>query len=155
MTNIQPGHDGHTISDQDRILARSSRARLEKYLAPVPESVRLQIADPGKPVDSVELPSSALYLLSRILDEMADGHNVSVVPQRAEISTQKAADYLNVSRPYVVGLIDTGEIPSRKVGNRRRVLFTDVEAFRQRSDTARLEALAELSAQAQELNMGY
>jgi len=155
MTSVHSHIDVAPVSDQDRLLARTSRARLAHFLTPPTNSVRLRIDDIGKSGESVELPASALYHLSRILDEIADGHNVSVVPQRAEISTQKAADYLNVSRPYLIGLIDSGEIPCRKVGNRRRVLFTDVEAYRQRSDKARLEALAELSAQAQELNMGY
>ena len=148
----QPSHD--PISEHDRMMARESRIKLSKL--PVSTSdIRLQIDNGKKAIESIELPSSALHLIARILDEIADGHQVSIVQHRAEMSTQAAADYLSVSRPYVVGLIESGEIPCRKVGNRRRVLFADVDAYRRREDAARLDALAELSAQAQDLSMGY
>lgn len=86
---------------------------------------------------------------------MAAGNAVSVVSMKQELTTQEAADILQVSRPYLVELLESGEIPYRKVGSRRRVLTADVINYKNRIDTARMETLAELSAQAQELNMGY
>jgi excisionase family DNA binding protein len=105
--------------------------------------------------ETVTIPVAALNLLTEILTQMAAGNAVSVVSMKQELTTQEAADILQVSRPYLVELLESGEIPYRKVGSRRRVLTADVINYKNRIDTARMETLAELSAQAQELNMGY
>lgn len=105
--------------------------------------------------ETVTIPVAALNLLTEILTQMAAGNAVSVVSMKQELTTQEAADILQVSRPYLVELLESGEIPYRKVGSRRRVLTADVINYKNRIDAARMETLAELSAQAQELNMGY
>ena len=76
-------------------------------------------------------------------------------PAESEVTTQQAADLLKVSRPHLIGLIGRGEVPCRKVGKHRRILMRDLLAFRQRDHADRLSAMAELQAQAQELNLGY
>ncbi len=83
------------------------------------------------------------------------GNTTLVVPQQAELTEQEAADLLCVSRPYLIKLLDAGEIPCRTAGTYRGVLRADVVEYKTRIDEARLATLQELTAQAQELSMGY
>ena len=93
--------------------------------------------------------------LTEILEHLAEGREVTVSAQPVEFSTQQAAEFLRVSRPFLVGLLEKGEIPFRKVGTHRRVLFADLQSYKERIDRRRLKTLEELAAQAQELEMGY
>lgn len=92
------------------------------------------------PLDLSDLPEPAVELLVRILDQLRRGRAVTIVPHGAELTTQQAADFLGVSRPYVVKLIETGRLPHSKVGVRRRVRFEDLVAFQQ-SDRRQRDAL--------------
>ena len=141
-------------TEHDRQLAEASSRRLAAHLDS-PGNLHLQLVENGKPVEPLALPAPALQLLSRILDEMAAGNAVTLVPVQAELTTQQAADLLNVSRPYLIRLLEEGEIPYRKVGSHRRVLLDDVMGYKRRINADRLDALRELAQQAQELDMGY
>lgn len=105
--------------------------------------------------DHVKIPASAFKFLSNILDLMAQGKAISIIPSDTEVTTQQAADMLNVSRPHVVKLIEQGEIPHHKVGTHRRIKLQDLEAYRGKMEKEREDALTELARQAQELDMGY
>jgi excisionase family DNA binding protein len=103
----------------------------------------------------LELPAEAVTLLLSILEQMAAGHPVVLVPQNTEMTTQQAADLLNVSRPHLISLLEAGKLPFRLVGTHRRIRYEDVMAFKQRSEAERRQALEELTAEAQRLGMGY
>jgi excisionase family DNA binding protein len=104
---------------------------------------------------SVVIPAAAARLFTDILAQMSEGNTVTVLPHQVELTTQEAADLLNVSRPYLVGLLDGGKIPCRKVGTHRRIYAKDVLNYKRMIDSDRNRALNELAKQAQELNMGY
>jgi excisionase family DNA binding protein len=140
-------------NEADRERARRSG----RSLAAVPPEERpraLKLRARGQ--DQVlELPAEAVTLLLSILEQMAAGHPVVLVPQNTEMTTQQAADLLSVSRPYLIGLLDGGKLPFRLVGTHRRIRYEDVMAFKQRSEAERRRALDELTAEAQRLGMGY
>lgn len=105
--------------------------------------------------ERVVLPTSAIELLKNILVQMAQGNAVTLVPIHAELTTQQAAEMLNVSRPFFVKLLEEKQIPFTRKGTHRRVLFRDVQAYKAKIDEERMKVLDELSEQAQELDMGY
>ena len=134
-------------SAEEAILALAASRVLEGHRDAA--SLRL-LVDEGT---ALELPQSAATLLLEILKQMAAGNAVSLIPADAEVTTQQAADLLNVSRPYLVGLIDNGTLPARMVGNQRRLPLADVLAYKADTKAKRRAALEELSALDQELGL--
>lgn len=143
-----------TPTKDETTLARESIKRIVS-LADSRQEARIQILNTDNSSDVVVLPSSAVQLLSNILIQMADGNAITLIPIHAELTTQQAANYLNVSRPYLIGLLDKGDIPYRKVGAHRRILFSDLVKYKYDIDSKRRETLIELAALSQELEMGY
>lgn len=101
------------------------------------------------------VPQEAFKLLIEILGHMALGNAVTVVPQQAEFTTQQAADYLNVSRPHFISLLEEGRIPFRKVGTHRRVLFADLASYHAAEQARQRKILDELTADAQRHGLDY
>lgn len=132
--------DTRLAEESGRILAAHAQAELR---------VRL---DDGQ---TLVLPQSVARLLSHVLTEMALGNAVTMIPIHAEMTTQEAADFLNVSRPHLIGLLEQGAIPFHKVGTHRRVRFHDVQAYKDRLYADRSKALDDLATLSQELGGGY
>lgn len=101
------------------------------------------------------LPAPAVRLLTDMMAYLAAGRMVQVMPEDAELTTQEAADMLNVSRPHLVKLIQEGRLRHHKAGTHRRVLLRDLLEYRRKRQDEANAAMDELAAQAQELGMGY
>jgi excisionase family DNA binding protein len=136
-------------------LSAQSSLALAAYLPLQSPVQRFKFVKMNGGEQEVIIPAVAFQLLVDILSEMAQGNAVTLMPTHAELTTQEAANLLNVSRPFLVKLIDSGEIPCRKVGRHRRILLADLMSYKQQTDRQRMKALDELAAQAQELGMGY
>lgn len=141
-------------SDNDKQAAAAASRFLEPYVADA-RGIQVQPVGetPAAPVMSI--PAPALRLLNEIFKEMARGNAVTLIPIHAMLTTQEAADILNVSRPFLVGLLEAGKMPFQRLGSHRRILFKDLMAFKDRTDAAREEAMRTLTEEAQELDMGY
>jgi excisionase family DNA binding protein len=148
-------HGTATPTEADARLARESLHRLSPYLDADKSDLRIHVQGDEQTGEDVTLPLSAARLLKDILAEMAQGHAVTVLPVRAELTTQQAADLLNVSRPYLIGLLEEGKIPFRLVGQHRRVRLDDLMAYKRKDDATRRRIADELTADAQGLGMGY
>ncbi|MDE2748855.1 MAG: excisionase family DNA-binding protein [Chloroflexota bacterium] len=103
--------------------------------------------------ESIALPARAVALLSDVLMMMARGHGITLFPRIAEVTTMEAADILNVSRPYVIKLLDAGEIPYRLVGRHRRIRLEDILDYKDDIDQKREAILDQMVAEAQELGL--
>ncbi|WP_341730108.1 helix-turn-helix domain-containing protein [Brooklawnia sp.] len=101
----------------------------------------------------LEVPGSVLVALARVLDSFAHGEGVTLVPAHAELTTQQAADVLNVSRPFLIGLLDAGEISYRTVGTHRRVKAASLVRYLREDDARRTAAADELAAEAHALGL--
>lgn len=129
---------------------------LERFLRDRPANDALTVKLVADGTDAtVTVPGPALSLLVDVLAQIANGNAVTVAPVHAELTTQQAADLLNVSRPYLVKLLEDGAIPYRRVGNRRRVLLADLTTYRRIDAAKRSEAADQLTAEAQRLGLDY
>ncbi len=141
---------------KDQKIAQTSVARVKAGALKRPgsngDAVQIKIQDGG---EVLEIPKKAFALLIDILENMAEGRSITLIPSDSQVSTQQAADLLNVSRPHLVKLLEVGEIPFTKAGTHRRISLKDVLAYDEKRKKARKEALDFLAKQAQELNLGY
>lgn len=138
-------------TEMDATLAReTSRLLAPRMRSKAPLSFR--VGDASKE-ETLQLPAPAVKMLVRILEEMARGNAVTLIPVHAELTTQEAADMLNISRPSLIQLLDEGRIEYRKVGTHRRIRFDALMAYKRQTDAERRAALAELAAYDQEIGI--
>ncbi|MBE9463493.1 helix-turn-helix domain-containing protein [Dyadobacter subterraneus] len=116
------------------------------------DTINIQISESG---ESFIVPRRALEFLSQIISGMAEGKAICLLPAEAELSTQQAAEMLNMSRPHIVKLLERGIIPFKKVGSHRRILLDDLIRYESEIKEERRKSFAFLAEQAQELNLGY
>ena len=140
---------------EEVVLARECGRALSAHLQTRTQTQQIEIVDEKGAAHPVHVPVSALRLLVEVLTEIGEGNAVSLIPIHAELTTQDAADVLNVSRPFLVQMLERGEIPFHKIGTHRRVRYQDVIAYKERIDAERSKALDALAEQAQALKMGY
>ncbi len=138
---------------RDAAVARSTREALSPYGGmDRPLTLRVRDSEQEQPI---ELPAGAVDLLMHILEAMAAGQGVTLIPESAELTTVQAADVLNVSRPFLIKLLDQKAIPHRKVGKHRRIRMEDVMAFKNAIDRERELVLEQMTRDAQADDMGY
>lgn len=127
---------------------------VQNYLARHQRVQAIRLVVEGKPgAEVLTVPRGAVELLARILAHLAAGQGVSVVPSHAELTTQQAADMLNVSRPFLIGLLEAGEIDYRKVGKHRRVRASSLLEYLRTDDQRRRATADELSALTQDMGL--
>jgi excisionase family DNA binding protein len=136
---------------QAQVVALSS-ALVRMAHAPKRRAPKCQLVGPNG--ETIPVPESVFYVLERVAEVMARGDSITLVPVGREVTTQQAADLLNVSRQYLVRLLDEGRIPFRKTGKHRRLRIEDVLSFKETRDKDRRAGLRELSRMTQEFG-GY
>lgn len=137
---------------EDAPLARTAAKKVSGFLAGNANPyVELRLSNGRK----FEVPAIAIHALQNVLTCMSQGRTLTIYPEDAELTTQKAADLLNVSRPYLVGLLEDGTIPFHKVGTHRRIRYADLQAYRLSIEKQRQTALQDMADETERLGLGY
>lgn len=140
---------------EEAVLARSCSQGLSAVIDTKSNSQEITLTDRDGVAHKVSIPVSALRLFVELLTQLGEGNMVKLVPIHAELTTQEAADLLNISRPTLIKLLNEGALPYHRAGNRRKILFSDLQAYKVKLEKERLAALEELGELDQELGMGY
>lgn len=138
-------------SENDTEKAKAFSRILARKIAPE-SRVTIQRENDG---EAIEIPRTVFSVLMKVLAVMSEGKAFTLIPMDEELTTQQAADILNVSRPYLNKVLDLGDIPHRKVGRNRRIKFSDLLDYKKLQESKSKIALQELADEAQELGMGY
>ena len=136
-------------------LARDSSRSLAQTLPRKSSQVKIRVLTEGQMGTDIVIPMSALRLLVNLLTEMAQGNAVTILPMHAELTTQQAADLLNISRPFFIKLLNDKKIPFKNVGRHRRVAARDVMVFKSAQEQSSENARDILASEAQKLKLGY
>lgn len=142
-------------SEKEITLARDSSRSLAQILPKGRSQVKIRVISEKGSGPDIDIPISALKLFIDLLGQMAQGNAVTLLPLHAELTTQQAADLLNVSRPFFIGLLNEDKIPFRKVGRHRRISARDVMAFKVEQERKSESAVDVFVSEAQKLRLGY
>lgn len=133
------------------IQAREADEPFVRELARALRAGGARLVGPGG--EAMPLPEPAYRALRQAVEVMASGRAVSIVPVDLLLTTQQAADLLNVSRPYLIRLLEQGKIPFERVGTHRRIRIRDLLVFKGQRDRERRRHLDELTRVGQELGL--
>lgn len=151
-TSIQQSRPPVSVTAQDAELARDASRVVAAHLQ---AGMPLRLMALEGTCETVVMPGAATRLVLEILKNLSACKTMTLIPVDAELTTQQAADLLNVSRPFLIQRLERGEIPYRTVGRHRRILSKDLFAYKAKIDASRRADLDDLAAEAQELGLGY
>ncbi len=144
--SINPG-------DIDAEVADRAAGRIRDYLEGHPEEDLIEVLGEVGVDDALVIPRPTAVLFAQILDALAKGQGVQIIPKAAELTTQQAADMLNVSRPYLISLLESRQIPFRRVGRHRRIILEDLMEYKRHDDHKRRAAADDLAELSEELDL--
>ncbi|HEX4395154.1 MAG TPA: helix-turn-helix domain-containing protein [Mycobacterium sp.] len=144
--SINPG-------DVDAGVAERAARRIRDYLASHPGDDLLEVLAETGDEDALVIPRPTAVMFAQILDLLGQGRGVQIMPREAELTTQQAADMLNVSRPYLIGLLESGKIHFRRVGRHRRIKFEALLEYKRQDDLERRVAADDLADLSEELGL--
>ena len=146
IASIDPG-------DVNTEVAGRAARRISDYLSSHPGEDLIEALGEVGADDALVIPRPTVVMLAQVLSLLESGHGVQIIPEDAELTTQQAADVLNVSRPYIIGLLESGQIPFRKVGRHRRITFEALMEYKRQDDLKRRAAADDLADLSQELGL--
>jgi len=139
--------------DVDAEVAGRAARRICDYLQGNPEDELIEVLGEVGDDDALVIPRPTAILFAQILATLAEGRGVQIIPKDTELTTQQAADLLNVSRPYLISLLESGQIPYRKVGRHRRITFEKLMDYKRHDDLKRRGAADDLVRLSEELGL--
>lgn len=154
------GHDNVLVPVSNALEAEMAKVAQRCIMAALdhsraPKIVLVADGDDARQAPTIELPPQALRAIADLLGLMGQQQPIMIIPQKHELTTQEAAGFLNVSRPYVIKQIEDGSLKCRKVGRHRRIEFQELMRFQQAQQQKSEDALQRLTDLSQELGLGY
>ena len=144
VIGIRPG-------EVDADLAARAMRRISDYLQSRPEAEPIEVLGEIGTEDALVVPRAVAVLMAQVLGFLANGQGVQLMPDNAMLTTQQAADALNVSRPYLIKLLEQDAIPYKMVGTHRRIAFKDLLAYKRNDDLRHRKVLEELAGLGEEI----
>ena len=145
----------NNTTSEDRHLASISKNMISKASSRITSLNKNAYIKVEKSGEFIQVPSKLIGIISDIIASMAEGKSVAILDTDSELTTQEAAEILKVSRPHLIKLLDSGEIPHRKVGSHRRIVLSDILNYQESQKKKREIHLEKLVEQAQDMNLGY